>query len=58
MEVLWSQTPTKALVTLDVSVDPPHKQIRTKITHSSTQNSQSKTKHQSVSKIEAGLEEA
>lgn len=34
MELLWSRH-REALVTLDIPVDPPHKQIRTKMTHSS-----------------------
>lgn len=50
--------PKIPLITFDVPVDPPYEQIGTQVTNSSTKNSQPKAEHQSVSKIEAGLEKA
>ena len=45
------------LIALDIPVDPPHKQIGPEKSNSSTENSQTETEHESVSKVEAGLEE-
>lgn len=46
------------LVTFDVPVNSPDEQVGAQISNGTAEYSQTKTEHQSVSEIKAGLEEA